>query len=413
MFSSLFYDAPEYINRKNTPFTPSKVTWNELYSALPKDIFKKSSVKGLSYVVRDVALATVLYKLAWSVDPTATAALRRCNVSLDHVWILKCILWFLYFHVQGILLTSWWCLAHEASHGTLSSFTLVNDVVGFILHTFLLVPYFSWRSSHLSHHASTVSVERDENYVPRTRSNFALPADDIANAADYREAFEETPIYTAFRLVCMQVLGLIFYLLFNRKGSPRHPPGTNHFNPYSSLFKPQERSGVIISDIGLAIMACILYRWAMQVGSGQFLRLYFVPYLLTNHWIVMLTYLQHTDPTIPYYRRSQWSFVRGALASVDRPFLGWIGRVFFHNVSHNHISHHLFSSVPFYNQPVATECIKKMLKEDYNYDSTNSFRALYRTFTECEFIEDEGDIVFFKNRQGRANRVVVSTSAST
>lgn len=51
----------------------------------------------------------------------------------------------------------------------------------------------------------------------------------------------------------------------------------------------------------------------------------------------MLTYLQHTDPTIPYYRQSQWTFVRGALAAVDRPFLGWVGRVFFHNVSHNHV----------------------------------------------------------------------------
>lgn len=123
----------------------------------------------------------------------------------------------------------------------------------------------------------------------------------------------------------------------------------------------------------------------------------------------MLTYLQHTDPTIPYYRRSQWTFVRGALSAVDRPFLGWIGRVFFHNVSHNHVCRNfllelhsltnrrlldfaspflfgtilwvefLVISTPYLhrniradNQPVATECIKKVLKEDYNYDSTVS-----------------------------------------
>ncbi|KAJ3925446.1 MAG: delta-12 fatty acid desaturase [Lentinula lateritia] len=413
MFTSLFYDAPEYIDRKNTPFRPSKVTWNQLHSALPRHIFKKSALKGLSYVVRDVTLAILLYRLAWSLDTIATTLVGSWNASQTHLRMLKWMLWIIYFNVQGILLTSWWCLAHEASHGTLSSFTLVNDLVGFVLHTFLLVPYFSWKSSHLSHHKFTVSVERDENYVPPSRSNFSLPPDTLANAADYREALEETPIYTALRLVAMQVLGLISYLLFNCKGSPRHPPGTNHFNPYSPLFKPHERSGVVISDIGLTIMVCILYQWTNKVGFGQFLRLYFAPYLLTNHWIVMLTYLQHTDPTVPYYRRSQWTFVRGALASVDRPLLGWVGRVFFHNVSHNHISHHLFSSVPFYNQPIATECIRRILKEDYNYDSTNSFRALYRAFTECEFIEDEGDIAFYKNRQGRANRVVAAASIST
>lgn len=222
------------------------MTWNQLHSALPRHIFKKSALKGLSYVVRDVTLAILLYRLAWSLDTIATTLVGSWNASQTHLRMLKWMLWIIYFNVQGILLTSWWCLAHEASHGTLSSFTLVNDLVGFVLHTvnvftksvgdillmmitleFLLVPYFSWKSSHLSHHKFTVSVERDENYVPPSRSNFSLPPDTLANAADYREALEETPIYTALRLVAMQVLGLISYLLFNCKGSPRHPPGTN------------------------------------------------------------------------------------------------------------------------------------------------------------------------------------------
>ncbi|KAH7868007.1 delta-12 fatty acid desaturase [Lentinula edodes] len=409
MLSSAFADSPEYITRKDTPFMPSKITWNELHSSLPKHIFRRSTVKGVSYVVRDVTLAIVLYRLAWFLESPATVFFEPSNF----LRLVKYVLWLFYFNAQGILFTSWWCLAHEASHGTLSSFALVNDAVGFVLHTFLLVPYFSWKSSHLSHHASTASVERDENYVPRTRSSFALPPEDRANVADYREAFEETPMCTTFRIVAMQVFGLIFYLLFNRKGSPRHPPGTNHFSPYSSLFKPHERSGVVMSDIGLTFMVYLLYQWTKQVGFGHFFRSYCVPYLLTNHWIVMLTYLQHTDPTVPYYRRSQWNFVRGALASVDRPFLGWIGRVFFHNVSHNHISHHLFSAIPFYNQPLATACIKKILRKEYNYDSTNSFRALYRSFTECEFVEDRSDIVFYKNRSGHANRVLASIPSTS
>jgi hypothetical protein len=46
----------------------------------------------------------------------------------------------------------------------------------------------------------------------------------------------------------------------------------------------------------------------------------------------MLTFLHHSDPTIPHYRAGQWTFLRGALATVDRPLLGWIGRMYFHNV---------------------------------------------------------------------------------
>lgn len=46
----------------------------------------------------------------------------------------------------------------------------------------------------------------------------------------------------------------------------------------------------------------------------------------------MFTYLHHSDPTIPHYRKEEWSFLRGATATVDRPLLGWMGRFFLHNV---------------------------------------------------------------------------------
>jgi fatty acid desaturase len=137
-------------------------------------------------------------------------------------------------------------------------------------------------------------------------------------------------------------------------------------------------------------MSSVLVYYTRQVGIANFIKFYFIPYLvcnsrllrlrnltpifqLANHWIVMLTYLHHSDPTLPHYRQKEWSFLRGAVGTVDRPLLGWAGRFFLHNVSHDHIAHHFFSVIPFYNQPEVTEHIKKVLKEDYNYDSTVGF----------------------------------------
>lgn len=51
----------------------------------------------------------------------------------------------------------------------------------------------------------------------------------------------------------------------------------------------------------------------------------------------MLTYLHHSDPTMAHFRNKQWSFLRGAISTVDRPLLGWAGRFFLHNVSHDHV----------------------------------------------------------------------------
>ncbi|KAF8057365.1 delta-12 fatty acid desaturase [Lyophyllum atratum] len=403
---SLFKDGPEYKKRLETPFTPTKLTLSQVHSVIPKHLHEKNTGKALLYVARDVICAIAVYKLGWLIDPAATSLVQDYGFSTTVGTAVKWSLWALYWHWQGVILAGWWCMAHEAGHGSLSKHAWFNHVVGFSLHTFILVPYYAWRSTHHAHHKATMSIERDENFVPRTRTDYNLPPESSAHVTDYHEIFEETPIYTLGRMIFMQALGWQFYLATNAMGSPMYPAGTNHFQPSSPLFKPHERKGVIASNIGLTLMSCLLYMWTREVGIANFAKLYFVPYLLSNHWIVMLTYLHHSDPTIAHYRNKQWSFLRGAVSTVDRPLLGWAGRFFLHNVSHDHIAHHLFSSIPFYNQPYVTEAIKKVLKEDYNYDSTNTFRALYRTFTECCFIEDDGDIIFYKNKHGKAARVL-------
>jgi len=403
MLSTIFLDSPEYEQRRRRDFTLPHVPLSEIHAAIPKVLWKKSTIKGLYYVLRSVVWAVVFYHYTLSI-PKATAFFELLEINSWLIRAAKLLMWLLYWWWQGIAFASLWCLGHEAGHLTLSDYDWFNHSVGFTLHTFLLVPYFSWRATHHAHHKAVGSIEREENYVPRTRTDFGLPAESIARVTDYHDVFEETPIYTLIRMILMQLLGWQAYLCFNTLGSPMYPEGTNHFSPSSSLFKENQRRSVSASNIGLSVMICILTEYSRAVGVGAFIKIYVIPYLLANHWIVMLTFLHHTDPSIPHYREKQWTFLRGALATVDRPLLGWVGRYFLHNVSHDHISHHLFSSIPFYNQPRVTEILKPLLGADYNFDSTNSFRALYRSFTECCFIENEGDIVFYKNRKGQAMR---------
>ncbi|KAJ3567933.1 hypothetical protein NP233_g6047 [Leucocoprinus birnbaumii] len=328
---SIFKDSPEYERRKRTPFRPPKVTVADIRTAIPKHLYEKSTLKGCYYFARDILCTAVLYSLATKIDPLftstssfPTSGLIASSTQQTLVIAARCLTWCLYFHWQGIAFAGLWCLGHEAGHGTLSTYSWVNTSFGFVLHT-----------------KATMSMERDENYVPRTRSEYNLPPQGKAQPMDYEEIFEEMPLFTLGRMVLMQLLGMQSYLLHNSMGSPMYPPGTNHFSPSSPLFKPHERRGIIASDIGLGVMACLLGMFYNHVGLAAFVKLYVVPYLLANHWIVMLTYLHHSDPTIPHYRNKEWSFLRGALATVDRPFLGWVGRYFLHNVSHDHDTHHL------------------------------------------------------------------------
>ena len=52
---------------------------------------------------------------------------------------------------------------------------------------------------------------------------------------------------------------------------------------------------VWLSDIGIVAMAGLLTAWAMNFGVWHMLALYMGPLAVTNCWLVMYTWLQHTD----------------------------------------------------------------------------------------------------------------------
>jgi len=64
----------------------------------------------------------------------------------------------------------------------------------------------------------------------------------------------------------------------------------------------------------------------------------------SNSSSVAITYLHHTHPEVHHFDAENWTFVKGALATVDRDF-GWIGRHLFHGIIDTHVVHHLFPLV--------------------------------------------------------------------
>ncbi len=113
------------------------------------------------------------------------------------------------------------------------------------MHTSLLTPYFSWRVSHHRHHSNHASMERDETYVPKTRSDLGISADATPNEIEH--LLEDTPLYTLFMLIKQQIFAFDAYLrewyatrsfrvnlthqeVYNVSGQVTYPKWTNHFN---------------------------------------------------------------------------------------------------------------------------------------------------------------------------------------
>ncbi|KAF5368960.1 hypothetical protein D9758_003062 [Tetrapyrgos nigripes] len=203
-------------------------------------------------------------------------------------------------------------------------------------------------------------------------------------------------------LVRQQLLAFPAYLFFNVSGQRHYPKWTNHFDPSSILFAPSQRHLVVLSNIGMLTMAYLVWVASKEYGAGEVAKYYGIPWLGVSHWFIMITYLHHTDPTLPHYRQAEWNFQRGAAATVDRPFLGWMGRFFLHDVAHFHVVHHFFPKMPWYNGEAATAHLRGFIGEHYRWDDKPVFKALWDSYNRCQFVEDEGDVLFYRDKKGQA-----------
>jgi len=189
------------------------------------------------------------------------------------------------------------------------------------------------------------------------------------------------------------------YLIFNATGPSKYRgKNASHLSPTAVFIDKKDYWLVIQSDIGLftafAVLAYAIYTWGF-VTVGAY---YILPEMVVNLHLVLITYLQHTDVFMPHFRGKEWNWLRGALCTVDRSY-GWLLDHVTHHITDTHVCHHLFSTMPFYNAQIATPYIKEVLGKYYMRDDTPIVHAVYRSYSSCQFVEDDGDIVFYKNQK--------------
>ncbi|KAI0087787.1 fatty acid desaturase-domain-containing protein [Irpex rosettiformis] len=386
-------------------YTPLTWTIQEIRDAIPAKFHERDTAISMQYLCRDLAMMLGLFIMAVRIDPwfqlladkTAGGELTtRIALEVGH-WVA----WSAYWWFQGLVITGIWVIGHDCGHGAFSSNQVVCDAIGFILHSAIFTPFFSWRISHHRHHMNHNSMERDEVYVPMTRGDLGIP-NRAREEIDWEEYFGDTPLYTLYMLVRQQLLAFPAYLLFNVSGQKSYPWPTNHFDPSSILFSKSQRHLVIMSNIGMILAGCCLGYACNKWGSITVFKYYGIPWLFLNHWFVMITYLHHTDPTIPHYRGKAWSYARGAASTVDRNFLGWQGLFFLHGVAHYHVVHHFFPKMPHYHGAEATKYLKTFLGEHYHHSDKPAFSALWHNYNACQFVEDDGDVLFYRNKEGKS-----------
>ena len=406
-------------------------TIKQIRDAIPAHCFNRSGARGLAYVARDLTYLTIIFCTFYNfVTPKYIPSTA-----------LRAGLWALYTVVQGLVATGIWVLAHECGHQSFSPSKVLNDTVGWLCHSALLVPYFSWKVSHGKHHKATGHLERDMVFVPKTRADYASRVGRCAH--ELAELAEETPLATLVNLVLQQLFGWPLYISTNVTGHDKHERqlegrgkgkkngpfgGVNHFNPASPLYEAKDAKLVLLSDLGIALTVTGLTLLTRRFGFANMAVWYFIPYLWVNHWLgtshlplplthpnvitrtVAITFLQHTDPSLPHYENAAWTFTRGAAATIDREF-GFVGRHLLHGIIETHVLHHFVSTIPFYHADEATAAIRPVMGAHYRSDVRDGpfgfLKSLWRSMRMCQWVEPSAgasgearDVLFFRNRNG-------------
>jgi len=350
-------------------------TLNEIKNILPKQCFSIKTRTSLKYLLQSLFIQFIVVGLGFLI-PFSSKMIP---------------IWGLYAVLSGTTAMGFWVLAHECGHGAFSKNKTLETFVGYILHSLLLVPYFSWQRSHAVHHRFTNNITKGETHVP-----IVIDGDGISekkggrNEINISKSLGKTK-YGIMQLILHLIFGWPAYLLTGSTGGIEY--GTsNHFwpkKPFSNkLWLSKWSKKVWLSDIGVVMTIIILFKLSSIFGIVPLIAFYFAPLLVVNCWLVIYTWLHHTDTDVPHLSNSEFSFIRGAFLTIDRPY-GQIINFLHHNIGSSHVIHHIYSNIPHYHAKEATKAIKKAFPKIYLYNPEPIYKALWNVSCNCIAVDSK------------------------
>ena len=111
----------------------------EFQSVIPDKCFKSQTTTSLGYLLQTIIIQAIVVAIGLTIP---------FSQRMIPIWIL-------YAFLSGTTAMGFWVIAHECGHGAFSKNKTLETITGYLLHSLLLVPYFSWQRSHAVHHRYT------------------------------------------------------------------------------------------------------------------------------------------------------------------------------------------------------------------------------------------------------------------
>lgn len=323
--------------------------------------YRPSLIRSMLYLSIDLVLLGVVM-------------ISTCIAATSGYYLLSLLLSLL----AGNLFFSLFVLGHECGHGSFARSKAINNVIGFVLHHFLLTPYWGWKKSHQKHHRFAGDLERDESFVPFTKDETESLLGVEANS---RMTYYRVRIFN----VVTFFLGLNFhiYTVYNPKTR------CSHFLPNKVFFNAGDKWWVYLGTIVSLTYFVILISLTIQ-SPAVMVFAYWLPLMVCFHILSFVTLMQHHHEDSTWYFTRDWDRLKGTLNTFDYRYgiLNFIISRLHHNIANFHLVHHMFSSIPHYNLEVATRDIVGQSGADYRPEKF-SYAKYVKIIWTCNYVENK------------------------
>ncbi|CAG9466555.1 unnamed protein product [Pedinophyceae sp. YPF-701] len=355
-------NSPHCDEARTGNFAAPPFTLKDIRDAIPDHCFERDSWRSMDYLIKDVVVVAALAYFA------ATA----------NSWLV----WPLYWLAQGTMFWALFVVGHDCGHGSFSGNSALNQWIGRITHTSILVPYNGWRISHRTHHANHGHIENDESWVPMTKSIYdKLPWTTIIGRF--------TPI------------NLFAFPIYLAQGAPGKEG--SHYDPNNRRLFNAEEGKMVSFDNKLQLAFLGLQGvLAATLGIGTMFKLYWMPWLVYVAWLDFVTFMHHhgaadEEDVVPWYRGEEWSYLRGGLSTRDHDY-GMFNSI--HHDIGTHVAHHLFPTIPHYNLREATNAIKPVLGDYYKEPKKapgpfpfHLIKEYFRSLKQDHYVVDDAEVL--------------------
>ena len=269
------------------PNAPKLPTKGEIKASIPAHCFDRSYIWGMAYLIRDFIIAGGFVYATSQVLSTDLPSLD------DPVGIATYVFgWSFYAFWMGTIMTGPWVVAHECGHGAFSPSQTWNDIVGFVVHQALLVPYFAWQYTHAKHHRRTNHLTDGESHVPSTAKDNGLGGPNMDERHSFYAAWHEAMgdgAFAGFQVWTHLAVGWPLYLLglastgkLDANGEPLNGRIADHFRTNSPMFPAKISWKIRLSTATTVASIAGLFYAQYEYGFMPVLLWYWNPYFFVN-----------------------------------------------------------------------------------------------------------------------------------